>query len=90
MDYKFKLIADRIRATIDKAFVNDSDLARELGVTRQALQNWKEKDKIPIERIVSYCLNKKLDLEFFLVGEGGDKQHSGEEKHCRMEKYEFL
>ena len=69
MSYFFKPIADRIRRSVEKSFVNDSELARELGVSRQSLESWKKRNRIPVERVVNYCINRDLNLLYILTGE---------------------
>ncbi len=58
---------------MSKDIVSDSDLARELGVSRQSLEGWKKNDKIPVERIVSYCLKNGLNIKFILTGKNGER-----------------
>lgn len=60
-------VIDRIKKTFN---VNkDKEIADILGVTNQAFANWRNRNKIPFEEIISLCLRENIDLKYILNGE---------------------
>lgn len=59
-------IIERIKNTFN--IEKDKDIAELLEVSHQVFGNWKSREKIPYEEIISLCLKKDIDLKFILNG----------------------
>lgn len=46
----------------------DKDLSVILGVKQQTLTNWKLRNKIPYEEIISICLKENINLKYIITG----------------------
>jgi len=57
---------------------NDSELARKLNITPQALSNFKKKGEIPTDLVVKFAVKFKLSVDYLLTGE--ERGYSVEEK----------
>jgi len=66
----YKLIAERIRVAANLVNQSDSEIARILGVARQSVQGYKQDDKFPASRIVSFCLKYEVSLDWMASGTG--------------------
>jgi DNA-binding transcriptional regulator YiaG len=60
-------VINRIKETFN--INKDREIADLLGVTNQAFANWKSRNKIPYEEIISLCLNENIDLKYIINGE---------------------
>ena len=49
---------------------NNSSVARVLGITPQALSNYKKKDKMPVSIVLKYSKIYGLSLDWLITGEG--------------------
>lgn len=52
---------------------NDAELARVFGVSRTAPSQWKKRNKIPSENIISFALERGLNINWLLTGDGSPK-----------------
>jgi hypothetical protein len=48
----------------------DAELARELGVRRGAISDWRHRGSIPLDRIVGFAATRPVSLDWLLKGEG--------------------
>ena len=53
-----------------KGYLNDADLARDLGVLPKKLAVWKLRNTVPLEELITFCRQEKINLEWALTGEG--------------------
>jgi len=79
----YEEIAERIRKSANLIGRTDSEIARVLGVARQSVQGYKLDDKFPASRIVSFCLNNNVSLDWMATGLGpinigGDKSRESD------------
>lgn len=81
-------VIDRIKKTFN--INKDKEIADLLGVTTQAFANWKNRNKIPFEEIISLCLRENIDLKYIINGEIDEgktkKLNFREENHKIIEK----
>lgn len=52
----------------------DKDLYENMGVSQGTFSNWKKRNAIPFENIISICYKKDLDIKYILSGETSDKK----------------
>ncbi|PZP65353.1 MAG: hypothetical protein DI604_24565 [Delftia acidovorans] len=60
----------------------DSALARCLGIPKQTISAWRTRESIPLAVVVDFAINKRISLDFLLLGRMGDTELrplSGEE-----------
>jgi transcriptional regulator with XRE-family HTH domain len=60
-------VINRLKQTFNTN--KDKEIADLLGVTNQAFANWKNRNKIPYEEIISLCLRENIDLKYIINGE---------------------
>jgi len=66
--YPQQELADRLRTAMDEADVNLASMARECGVTIQAVHDWRETGRIGKQHLVTICRMTGKPFEYFLVG----------------------
>lgn len=59
-------IIERIKSTFN--INKDKEIADKLGVSNQVFANWKMRNKIPYEEIITLCLNENIDMKYMLNG----------------------
>ncbi len=62
------LILDRIAQALDLS--SDTDIARELGVSRSTVSSWRSRGAIPIKEYIGVAKRSGLNLHWLLLGEG--------------------
>lgn len=79
-------LLDRLKKHLD--IKSDAGLARELGITPQALSSFKKQKKFPSDLIIKYCFNNKLSIDWLFTGEGPKYRNREEGGNCQqsMEK----
>lgn len=55
---------------------SDIELAKALGVASQTVSTWRNRNKIPYEKIVELSISKKISLDFLIFGELGMTKHT--------------
>lgn len=68
--YPQQELANRLIAAMDQIDLSQADLARECGVTIQAVHDWRETGRIGKQHLVTISRLTKKPLEYFLVGLG--------------------
>ena len=68
MDINYTEITDRMKAA--GKLKNDSAVARELGVTPQALSNYKKRGRMPMNLVLKFATIHSLSMDWLLTGEG--------------------
>lgn len=68
MDINYKDLLDRMK-TVGK-LKNDSAVARTVGVTPQALSNYKKRGKMPMNLVLKFATAYELSLDWLITGEG--------------------
>ena len=63
----FETIIDRIKEIFNIS--KDKDIADKLGVSNQVFANWKMRNKIPYEKLITLCLQEDIDLKYLINGE---------------------
>ena len=63
----FEIIANRLLALLN--IKNKAQLADLMNVSTATMGNWKIRNKIPFEEILTICVKYKLDMKFVLIGE---------------------
>ena len=67
---EFNEILERISIFSPEILKGDSDIARALNVSRTTPSTWRRREKLPLEAIVDYAKNKKINIHWLLTGEG--------------------
>lgn len=49
---------------------SDADLARKLGVSPNALSNWKRRNTFDTDSIFTFCVDNLIDIDWLITGEG--------------------
>jgi len=68
MRVKYSDVLERMKKSAD--LKNDSRLARLLGVTPQALSNYKKRSKVPSDLLIKFADMQGLSVDWLLSGEG--------------------
>ncbi len=78
MRVKYSDVLERMKKSAD--LKNDSRLARLLGVTPQALSNYKKRSKVPSDLLIKFADMQGLSVDWLLSGEGAKHRvgHSGD------------
>jgi hypothetical protein len=64
------VIIKRLKFAVD--FVKtDADLARELGVSRSAIGNWRARNAVPLDRVLPFCQKYAVPIDFLMTGHIG-------------------
>ena len=69
-----RAILDRVAEVTES--VNDSQTARALDTTPQALANWRARGTIPFDRLFALAQRNGLSLEFIFFGSGSRKRRT--------------
>jgi transcriptional regulator with XRE-family HTH domain len=64
----FSTIVERMK--LAAGLKNDSELARELNITPQALSNFKRKGEIPTDLVIQFADKFKLSVDWLRTGHG--------------------
>lgn len=48
---------------------NDKEIALKIGVEQQNITNWKNRNKIPYEELISLCLKENINIKYILTGD---------------------
>lgn len=62
----FEEIENRLFKTFNVS--KAKDLAEILGVTQSTYGNWRQRDKIPYDEIITICVKDNIDVNFILTG----------------------
>lgn len=54
----------------------DSELAEVLGVTRQTLSKWKQRETIPYEKVIEFAISSDISLDNLLLGKEAHNKRS--------------
>jgi len=76
MSLNYSSAVERMRAAIGTK--TDSELARELDITPQALSNFKKKGEIPTDLVIKFADKYKLSVDWFITGEGPKERLASE------------
>lgn len=68
MSVKYSEVIERMRHAAD--LKNDSKVARSLGITPQALSNYKKREKMPSDLILKFSSIHGVSVDWLLTGEG--------------------
>lgn len=61
-----RLIIERMKEVLGKE--NDKALSEELGVARTTFSNWKNRNNMPIDMILTFAQNYNLSLDWLICG----------------------
>ena len=61
-----RLIIERMKEVLGKE--NDKALSEELGVARTTFSNWKNRNNMPIDMILTFAQNHNLSLDWLITG----------------------
>ena len=61
-----RLIIERMKEVLGKE--NDKALSEELGVARTTFSNWKNRNNMPIDMILTFAQNYNLSLDWLITG----------------------
>nr|DAY08986.1 MAG TPA: CI repressor [Caudoviricetes sp.] len=61
-----RLIIERMKEVLGKE--NDKALSEELGVARTTFSNWKNRNNMPIDMILTFAQNYNLSLDWLIYG----------------------
>lgn len=64
----FACVFDRIKKI--KSLKTKTALAECLGLTRQSLYHYEERNALPFEEIVKFCIRENISLDYILLGRG--------------------
>ncbi|AXX94476.1 helix-turn-helix domain-containing protein [Arcobacter ellisii] len=64
--FDFKEILQRLKE--ESSLKHDREIADLLGVEQQNITNWKTRNSIPYDLIISLCLEKEINLIYILTG----------------------
>lgn len=64
--FVFEDIINRMLVTMK--LKNKSELAKIMNVSTATMGNWKARNKIPFEEIITLCLKNNIDIKFILTG----------------------
>lgn len=64
--FNFEEITNRLLALTN--IKNKSQLAKEMDVSTATMGNWKRRNKIPYEEIITICLKYKIDINYIFSG----------------------
>lgn len=64
----FKTTLDKLKEYLKAR--SDSDVARKLGVSPQALSSFKKQGHFPSDLLIKFCLLHQLSIDWLLTGEG--------------------
>lgn len=53
-----------------KGFKTDTKLAKYWGITPTTVTNWRKRNSIPFERIITFCKDEGISLDYIFTGEG--------------------
>lgn len=89
---EFNEILGRISQFSPEISKGDSDIARALDVSRTTPSTWRKRGKLPLEAIVKYATNKKIDIHWLLTGEHdkSELQMSTQEESDYMTDLEII
>ncbi len=65
--YLFSDITDRLKKELN--YKNDKQLYDLMGVGQGTFSNWKTRNTIPYEEIISLCEKQKFNLKYILTGQ---------------------
>lgn len=68
--YPQQELAERLNDAIKDADIRPADVARECGVTPQAVHDWQTTGRIGKQHLMTLCRITKKPIEYFLVGLG--------------------
>jgi hypothetical protein len=77
MRVKYSDVLERMKKSAN--LKNDSRLARLLGVTPQALSNYKKRSKVPSDLLIKFADMQGLSVDWLLTGEGPSSRVSSVE-----------
>lgn len=80
------LIASEIidRILIIKGFKTDVKLAQYWDVSATTVTNWRKRNSIPFEKIITFCKNNGVRLDYIFTGEGKVTRGSEPEKKIQV------
>lgn len=64
--FEFEEIINRL--IVELNIKNKTELSNLMGVSTQTMGNWKSRNKIPYEEIVTICVNYNLDIKQIVTG----------------------
>lgn len=64
--FEFDEIINRLMTILE--LKNKTELASAMGVSTQVMGNWKIRNKIPYEEILTICLQKDIDIKQIITG----------------------
>ena len=68
--YPQQELAERLNDAMKDAEIRPADVARECGVTPQAVHDWQNTGRIGKQHLMTLCRITKKPIEYFLVGLG--------------------
>lgn len=80
----FKDILERLKETFQVK--KDKELAEILGVEQQNITNWKNRNSIPYEFIISLCLEKNINMIYILTGKKESNSIKNDDNLSKVEK----
>ncbi|MBI5560110.1 MAG: helix-turn-helix domain-containing protein [Deltaproteobacteria bacterium] len=75
MSVKYSEVIERMRRAGN--LKNDSKVARALGITPQALSNYKKRERVPSDLILKFSAIYGVSVDWLLTGEGGVYMEGG-------------
>lgn len=86
--FEFEEIINRLMSKLN--IKNKTELANIMGVSTQVMGNWKTRNKIPYEEILTVCVKNNIDIKHIVFGieeaEIIKKLNFREENHKIIEK----
>ena len=84
---EFDKVIDRIKAILEKESgrkILDKEIAKLIEISPSQYSTMKQKNKIPIEKIVNYCALNKISINWILFGQSIDMLDSDSENIFRI------
>ncbi len=86
LNMDLKDITKRLKES--SSIITDADLAQAMGFTKQEFYNYKKRGTIPFERILNFCHERKISIEYIFYGSlsATEKEILKLEEELRIEK----
>ena len=65
---EIRLIVDRLKKVLGVS--RDDEVAKALGMSPQSLNGYKDRRKIPYDKILEFCENENVSLDHVILGKG--------------------
>ncbi|MGE4444718.1 MAG: helix-turn-helix domain-containing protein [Candidatus Altimarinota bacterium] len=82
--FDFKKILKRFKEELN--LKHDREIAEILGVEQQNITNWKARNSIPYDLIISFCLEKEINMIYILTGKKDSNSLKNDENLSKTQK----